>query len=380
MRQLLGVLLQRAPLALGVAAAVFVLILAAFAFQPRTYTAVGSVIIDPKHQNLTDTTQQTGGLPPDTSAVDTQVEVLRSNALALDVVKRLKLYNDPEFNPSMAPGLFGTIPAHAPMANPDAARSREVDQPVHGAHWVRRAGLTYVVQVGFNSAGRRARRRRSPTSSWTTYLKRQLDEKLAAVTRANSELGASLEKMRQDAETAEARVQEYKNAHGLLSAEGATMAEQEVSTLNQQIALAKADPRRRPRAWPRPGPAAQRQQRRRRGRGAGLRHHQGAAQEGSRDQREAGAAEDRLQTGISGSEAHPGRSSKDIRAQIQSEINRILSSLRAEADSRRGPRSLPDSAAAAAPRAAWPPTARRRSACWPCSSAPTPPSRSTRPI
>ena len=47
--------------------------------------------------------------------------------------------------------------------------------------------------------------------------------------------------MRQDAEAAEARVQEYKIAHGLLSAEGATMAEQEVSTLNQQLAIAKAD-------------------------------------------------------------------------------------------------------------------------------------------
>jgi capsular exopolysaccharide synthesis family protein len=64
---------------------------------------------------------------------------------------------------------------------------------------------------------------------------------VAKVSRANSELGASLETMRRDAETAEAKVQQYKNAHGLFSAEGSTMAEQEVSTLNQQIAVARAE-------------------------------------------------------------------------------------------------------------------------------------------
>src|SRR6185312_4045967 len=137
-------------------------------------------------------TQQASGLPPDTSAVDTQVEVLRSNALALDVVKRLKLYNDPEFNPGMAPGLFGTAPAHAPTANPDARTLARVTNTVMSKMWARRAGLTYVVQVGFNS---RSPRKAADIANviMDTYLKRQLNEKLAAVTRANSELGASLE-------------------------------------------------------------------------------------------------------------------------------------------------------------------------------------------
>ena len=137
---------------LGVALAVFVLILAAFALQTRSYTAAGSVIIDPKHQNLTDTAQQSaGGLPPDTSAVDTQVEILRSNALAADVVKRLKLYNDPEFNPAMAPGFFGTVPAHPPLASPDQRTLARVTNAVMSHMWARRAGLTYVVQVGFSA-------------------------------------------------------------------------------------------------------------------------------------------------------------------------------------------------------------------------------------
>src|SRR5581483_12450263 len=84
--------------------------------------------------------------------------------------------------------------------------------------WIRRAGLTYVVQRGFTSASPRKAAMVANTIM-DEYLKQQLDNKLAAVIRANTELGQSLEKMRQDDEAAQTRLQEYKNAHGLMSAE-----------------------------------------------------------------------------------------------------------------------------------------------------------------
>ena len=334
-RQWLGVLLQRAPVGLGVALAVFVLVLAGFAFQPRTYTAVGSVLIDPKHTNLTDTSQQGGGLPPDTSAVDTQVEILRSNALALAVVKRLKLYNDPEFNPIMAPGLFGAVPAHSALASPDPRTLARVTDKVLSKTWARRAGLTYVVQVGFSAQSPRKAAMITNTII-DTYLTRQLDAKLAAVTRANTELGASLEQMRRDAELAETRVVEYKNAHGLLSAEGATMAEQEVSTLNQQVSLAKADHAEKSARL-----AAALGQVRNGSAGADV----GAAlgsdtiKELRKKEAETSVRLAQLRTDFKPEYPEVKRSQAqldDIRAQIQAEINRILSSLRAEATAAAG--------------------------------------------
>src|SRR3954468_14648304 len=82
LRQLFGILLQRAKLGLGVAAAVFLIVLGAFALKTPSYTSVGSVVIDPRNADLTSTEKdRAGGLPPDTSAVDTQVEILRSHAL-----------------------------------------------------------------------------------------------------------------------------------------------------------------------------------------------------------------------------------------------------------------------------------------------------------
>ena len=335
MRQLLGIILQRAPLGLAVATGVFVLVLGIFALQTPAYTAVGSVVIDPKHQNLTDTSTQQGGLPPDASAVDTQVEILRSNALAQDVVKRMKLYNDPEFNPAMAPSFFGVVAAHAPLVQPDRRTLARVTNTLTNRSWVRRAGLTYVVQAGVSSSSPQKAALITNTIL-ETYITRQLDEKLAAVTRANSQLGASLEKMRQDAETAEARVQQYKFAHGLLSAEGATMAEQEVSTLNQQVAISKADHAEKAARLS----AALGQLRNGNG-GADVGAALGSDTIKELRKKEAETSIRLAQLKADFKPEYPEvlrtqAQLDDIRVQIQAEINRILSSLRAESTAAAG--------------------------------------------
>jgi capsular exopolysaccharide synthesis family protein len=330
LRQLFGIILQRAKLGLGVAGIVFVLVLAAFAMKTPTYSALGSVVIDPKHQSLTDTKENPNYGPPDTSAVDTQVEVLRSSALAEAVVRRLKLWNDPEFNPAMKPRLFGLAPAYPPIDNPDAKLLARTTNALMQHMWVHRAGLTYVVEVGANSTDPQKATRLANTIL-DTYLQRQLDEKLSNVIRANKELGMSLEKMRRDAEQAEARVQEYKNAHGLFSAEGATMAEQEVSTINQQIAIAKADAAEKAARVS----AAQAQLR-----NGNLGADVGAAlgsetvKELRKKEAELSVKLAQLQTDFTPEYPEVKRTAaqlKDVRLQIQSEINRILSSLRAEA-------------------------------------------------
>lgn len=335
LRQLFGILLQRAKLGLGVAAAVFIVVLAAFAMQTPTYTAVGSVVIDPKQTNLAQAQQVTGGLPPDTSAVDTQVEILRSRALAEDVVRRLKLYNDPEFNPSMAPGMFGLKPAKSPIANPDERLIARVTKTLQDRTWVRRAGLTYVVMVGVSSTSPQKASMLANTYM-DQYLKRQLDEKLARVTRANRELGMSLEKMRRDAEIAEANVQRYKNEHGLMSAQGSTMAEQEVSTLNQQLAIARAETAEK---YARLA-AAQTQLRNGSG-GADVGAALGSETIREMRKREAELSVKLAQLKTDFTDQYPEvkrtqAQLNDIRGQIQIEINRILSSLRAEAQAAAG--------------------------------------------
>ncbi|HEX3699389.1 MAG TPA: AAA family ATPase [Phenylobacterium sp.] len=336
LRQLFGILMQRARLALSVGAAVFIVVLAAFAMKTPTYSATGSVVIDPKGANLARPEQpQSWGAPPDTSAVDTQVEILRSQSLAERVVRRLKLYNDPEFNGEMKPGLFGLAAPHAPITNPDPRLISRVAAGLMSHVWVRRAGLTYVVYVGVASTS--PQKAAVLTNAYMDeYLKKQLDDKIALVSKANADLGQSLEKMRQDAEAAEARVQEYKNAHGLFSTEGQTMAEQEVSTLNTQIAAAKADAAekegrlRAAEAQYRSGSA---------GADVGAALNSETIHELRKQEAELSVKLAQLKTDFTDEYPEVKRTSaelRDVRGEIQQEINRTLSNLKAEAQAAEG--------------------------------------------
>jgi polysaccharide biosynthesis transport protein len=330
LRQLFGILLQRAKLGLGVAGVVFLIVLGAFALKTPTYSAVGTVVIDPKSAELTSTEKQAGWLPPDTGAVDTQVEILRSNGLYEDVVRRLKLYNDPEFNPSQGPGMFGLTPAKPPITNPSSELVARVARSVADRTWVRRAGLTYVVQVGFTSESPQ-KAARITNAIMATYLDRQLNDKIAQVTKANTELGRSLEKMRQDALAAEARVQQYKNAHGLFSTEGQTMAEQEVSVLNQQLAIARAEAAEKQARLA----AAQAQLRNgNMGSDVGAALGSETIKEMRKREAELSVRLAQLRTDFTDEYPEVKRTEaqlRDIRGQIQAEINRIMSSLRADA-------------------------------------------------
>lgn len=229
LRTVLGILLQRAGLGLGVAAVIFAAVMAYTWTREPLYTAYGSLLVDAREENLTRTKQPESGRTPDTSAVDTQVELLRSRQVVESLVDRHKLLSDPEFNPRARSGVR---PTTQDMAN---TLDRVTDRVAVG-----RNGQTYVITVGFSSASPEKAARLS-NGLMQAFLNKQLEDKVAKVQRANVELGASLESMRRDAETAEARVQRYKNANGLFSAQGATMAEQEVSTLNQQLAVARAE-------------------------------------------------------------------------------------------------------------------------------------------
>src|SRR6202012_558476 len=104
----------------------------------------------------------------------------------------------------------------------------------------KRVGLTDVVHVGFTSTDP-AKAEQIVNGVIDAYLARQVSEKIDMVAQANQELTSSVDKLREDALTSSATAEEYKNSHSILSAEGATMLEGEISKLDQEIAQAHAD-------------------------------------------------------------------------------------------------------------------------------------------
>ena len=219
---------------LGVVAAAIV----ATCLTAPKYTATAGVLLDPRKRAVTGIQDVLSDLPADTSVVDTEVEILKSRALAERVVATLKLDRDPEFNADIrAPGPHGRAPA-ALDARELQARHEKVVENVLSRLKVVRSGLTYLIEVSFKS--RSAAKAAQIANAFTDgYVLEQLEAKSAATRQANSWLSSQLDELRDRLLHAEEAVEQYKVANGLMSAAGNTLTEQEISNLDQQLAAVK---------------------------------------------------------------------------------------------------------------------------------------------
>ncbi len=251
---LISIFRRRLRLFGAVALVVFLAaVLATLTATPK-YTATANVMLDPRKEQVTNVEAVLSGLPADSSVVDTEVEILKSRQLAERVVARMKLDQDPEFNPSLAKpsgvklvvgsikNLFASSrPKDARVDDVTAQRQREaiVDRVLANLE-VRRSGMTYVIQVSFQTTDP-AKSARIANAFADLYLLEQLEAKFDATRQANTWLNTKLNELRGQVQSSEAAVAQYKIANNLLSASGATLTEQEISTYNQQVALSRAE-------------------------------------------------------------------------------------------------------------------------------------------
>jgi succinoglycan biosynthesis transport protein ExoP len=312
-----GVLLGRWKTGAAVAIAIFALILAIGLLRPRTYYSEALLVIHPLSNNLAQPEDARSTLPPDTSAIDTEVEVLRSPAVAEAVVKKLALYRDPDFGGS-------------PGAKATPENLRNATTIVENSSAIRRVGLTYAVQVGFTarSAGKATQ---IANALIDAYLNRKLNEKLTAISNANRDLGATLSSLRMQALNAEAKVEDYKARNNLLSVDGASLTEGELSALNQRIADAQADA-----AEKRARVSAALAQAHRGGGGADVGATLASGTVAGLRQKEADVSAQLSQLETQFQPEYPAVQKAraelaDIRRQLGAETSRILSSLRADA-------------------------------------------------
>ncbi|HEY3695995.1 polysaccharide biosynthesis tyrosine autokinase [Phenylobacterium sp.] len=243
-------LIRMARRRLRLMSAVFLLIVAMAAavtmsMRP-TFTADVHLMIDkPSQELLARETPTAADTVLDASVVETEVEVLRSTALAESVIAKLGLDRDPEFNSALAPpdlktrlrqSLSRVKPASVPRE--DAPKSPVVDAVLDRLK-VSRVGTSYLVNLAFTSHDP-DKAARIANAFAADYLRSQLEAKFDASREGNAWLHSRIGEMRQRVVDAETALQRYKIENNLLSAQGATLAEQEISTLDQQVALTRA--------------------------------------------------------------------------------------------------------------------------------------------
>ncbi len=222
----------------GVFAAVFLLGLALTLSAPAKYTSSASVMIGGQKLKVVPNAQEVAtDLPQDSTAIDTEVEVLRSLALADSVVTKLGLEKDPEFNPTLKKpeGIAALLPRKSKgPVNSQTLRQQIIANLLQSVA-VKRQGLTRVITVSVETGS--PVKSAQIASAWLDqYTKRQVSQSNNLLSNANEQLGERLEQLRKDAIAADAAVQQFKIANGLgvdNPMGGASLPEQQMAYLQQ---------------------------------------------------------------------------------------------------------------------------------------------------
>lgn len=206
---------------------------------PR-YTAQAVMLVDNHKVQLFQ--QQIYGDPTDDSeTVDSEIEILKSETVALSVINKLHLTADPEFVGSGG-GFFGFILGLAvSSAEPksDFELSRRAVAVFKRGLAVKRVGLTRAIEIDFQSldSGKAAQ---IANAVGEAYIVDELDAKYEASRRTGAWLQDRISELNQQASTAERAVLDFKQANNIVDTGGRLIGEQQLAELNSQLILARA--------------------------------------------------------------------------------------------------------------------------------------------
>ena len=153
LRGVIGLLRRQLRLIVGTIAVIVVLAaIVVFSFTP-TYTATTLVLVDPSNKNLLDPAAEMIGASSENARVDSEVEILRSDAVMLEVVRANNLVSDPEFGVQL--GMLQSVLAFLRLRDDAAPTGNEalqsVLQKLSRSISVQRRGLTYLVTIAATS-------------------------------------------------------------------------------------------------------------------------------------------------------------------------------------------------------------------------------------
>ncbi len=225
-----------------------VLLILAGQLIPARYNAVAQILIDPSELRVLDNSLRSQS--PFNEAliaeVETQTRVLLSSNVLSRVVEREHLAEDPEFTSGRAVNPLDYLRQLVRMigfgkaddgssADPALKALRALEKRV----WARRTERTYVVDLGVGTADRQ-RSVRLANAIVDAFLEEQTRAQTDAAQKATKLLTGRLDELRKRAVEAEERVEQFKRKNNIVSAGGQLVVEQQVSTINNQLVLARA--------------------------------------------------------------------------------------------------------------------------------------------
>jgi polysaccharide biosynthesis transport protein len=209
---------------------------------PPTYTAESKIGIDPRRVQLFPKATFSEG-QIDEPALESEIELLKSEPVALSVINALNLAKDPEFlRPvgvprtllGFASHLFSFIRPTKPLSESETTK---VALTVLSKNLsVSRVGFSYNLSIQY----------RSGNPNWAVqianaiaeaYITEQLEGKYEPTRRATQWLEGRIEELSQKLKHAERLVVDFKKNNDMITVDGRLMNEQRISELTSQLAI-----------------------------------------------------------------------------------------------------------------------------------------------
>jgi succinoglycan biosynthesis transport protein ExoP len=179
-------------------------------------------------------------------AMESQVELLKSDQVALAVIKNLRLWEDPRFIPIGKPGLRSALlRKYFPVLFPERPPPTAEERMQLALHFfarnlaVNRVGITYAIEIAFE-ASNPALAAQVANAVADAYIDLQKTSEYDAARRASDWLEARIPELRAKSEAAQRAVVQYKNEHDIVeTGSGQLMVDQRLSELNTKLNAAR---------------------------------------------------------------------------------------------------------------------------------------------
>ncbi len=240
LREYLRVLIKRKWVVISSVLIIFGVVATATMRTTRIYEAAGSIAInktDPALLNLKDSAN--GAIDYDPSDLDTEVSILRSDLLALQVIKQLNLDKRPEFG-----GSGDTQPSSLELTTdalqPDSASTSELLAAFKGSLQVSLRPNTRVIDIHYRSADKDLAAH-VVNSLIHTYIEQNFKTRFESTMQASDWLSKQLIDLQMKVETSQEKLVKYQKQHEILGIdEKQNIITSKLDELNKELTTAES--------------------------------------------------------------------------------------------------------------------------------------------
>jgi succinoglycan biosynthesis transport protein ExoP len=209
---------------------------------PASYQATAVVLVDFKRLAVLDENFSTSTGRIDSSAILSQLEVVRSEGVISRTVIEQKLDEDPEFigKRSLLASFFAMVGLIDGFGEPVDERRRVAVEAVKKALSVERVDISYALSINFSSRyPEKAAKLANAIAEG--YIQDQLDAKRTASEKASEWFSQRIAELQRDVNDAERRTLEYKVKNNIVTSDMKFIDEQQLFDMSQKQLQARLD-------------------------------------------------------------------------------------------------------------------------------------------